>query len=226
MILSHQPNYLFRDRFDAGGQLADRLTKYQDQPAVVFAIPRGGIPVALQVAHILDADLDMVIVRKIPVPDEPEAGYGAITEDGTLVLNELMVKSLRLTLPEIESQADAVRQEIRRRSMLYRRKLSPSAVKGRVAIVIDDGLASGYTMLAAIESLRNRKASCVIVAVPVASGSAFDLVRPRADDLVTVMVSRTSWFAVASFYQHWSDLTDKDVLRYLDKWRAASRSPS
>jgi predicted phosphoribosyltransferase len=110
--------------------------------------------------------------------------------------------------------------------MLYRQKLAPNLVKGKIAIVIDDGLASGYTMIAAINSLKQRKASRVIVAVPVASGSAFDLVKPQVDDIIAVRISRTGWFAVASYYQDWYDLTDEDVLHYLDKWRATFKSPS
>jgi len=212
----------FKDRSDAGQRLATELSEYRYQDCVIYAIPRGGIPVAMEVSSELKIPLDIVIVRKIPVPFEPEAGFGAITEDGTMVLNEPMVKRLGLHQNEIESQADSVRAEIIRRSMLYRRKLTPSPVKGKVAIIIDDGLASGYTMIAAIQSLRQRKASQVIVAVPVASGSAYDLVKPRTDNLICLILARIAWFAVASYYHNWYDLTDKDVLDYLEKWRLHS----
>ena len=213
---------LFNDRTDAGRRLALKLSSYKNKDTVVFAIPRGGVPVAIEVASSLKAALDIVVVRKIPIPHEPEAGYGAITEDGALVLNKPMVKQLGLTLPEIEEQAENVRREIVRRSALYRGVLPPSPVKGKTAIVIDDGLASGFTMLAAIKSLRNRQASGVIVAVPVASGSAYNLVKPAADDLISLIVARVSWFAVASYYRNWYDLDDREVIRYLEYHRSGT----
>ncbi len=212
----------FKDRTDAGRRLALKLSDYQDKDVVVFAIPRGGVPVAMEVAASLKSALDIIIVRKIPIPYEPEAGYGAVTEDGSLVLNEPVVKRLGLTRPEIGEQAEAVRHEIIHRSMLYRKKLSPSPVKNKTAIVIDDGLASGYTMLAAIKSIRHRKAAEVIVAVPVASGSAYDLVRPEVDNLVCLIIARTNYFAVARFYQHWHDLNDEEIIDFFETWRKKS----
>ena len=210
---------VFRDRSDAGKRLAEQLSGYRGRDVVVYAIPRGGVPVAMEIAAGLKASLDIVIVRKVPVPDEPEAGFGAITEDGTLVLNEPMVKRLGLDRDEIENQADAVRAEIMRRSMLYRRKILPSPVKGKTAIIVDDGLASRYTMLAAIRSLRNRKAAEVVVAVPVASRTAFELVKSDVENLVCLIIARTAWFAVAGFYQNWHDLNDEEVSQYLETWR-------
>jgi predicted phosphoribosyltransferase len=106
--------------------------------------------------------------------------------------------------------------------MLFRKKLPPSPVKGKPAIIIDDGLASGYTMLAAIKSLRHRKVAEVTVAVPVASGSAYDLVLTEVDRLICLIVARTSYFAVASFYQHWHDLNDREVINLLETWRLRS----
>jgi putative phosphoribosyl transferase len=224
MIVYEQRPY-FKDRTDAGRRLAEELIAYKDKDAVIFAIPRGGVPVAIEVATRLKASFDIVIVRKIPIPHEPEAGFGAITEDGTQVLNESMVKYLNLTQNEIDEQADMVRNEIMRRSLLYHRKLTPSPVKGKTAIIIDDGLASGYTMIAAIQSLRKRKASKVVVAVPVASGAAFDLVEPKADGLTCLIVARINGFAVASFYQNWYDLDDHAVNLYLESWRLKSTVP-
>jgi putative phosphoribosyl transferase len=208
-----------KDRTDAGRQLAAELSTYRGKSIVVYAIPRGGIPVAIEIATLLNADLDIVIVRKIPIPQQPEAGYGAVTEDGTLVLNKPLMKRLGLNKSQADQQAATVRGEIMRRSMLYRRKITPSPVKGKVAIITDDGLASGYTMLAAIQSLRNRKASEVVAAVPVASESAYNLIKPEVDNLVCLKISRAEWFAVASYYKDWYDLNDEDVFRYLDAWR-------
>jgi len=214
--------YLFKDRADAGKKLAERLAEYKGRNVVVLAVPRGGIPVGIEIASFLNCPLDILIVRKIPVPQEPEAGYGAVTEDGTIILNEPMVRYLGLRRENIHMQAEEVRQELLRRSTLYRKVLPPAQIAGRTAILTDDGLASGYTMLAAVRSLKNKQASGVVVAVPVASGSAFELIKPEVDDLVCLKVAWTSWFAVASYYRNWYDLSDNDVIAYLEKWQKQS----
>ena len=206
---------LFRDRTDAGRRLAERLLKYESRGTVVFAIPRGGVPVGFEVARRLKAQFDIVIPRKIPIPWSPEAGFGAITADGTMVLNEHMVRSLGLEEEEIEQAAEEVRWEIVRRTKEYRGDRPPPDVEGRPVILVDDGLASGYTMLAAIESLRKHSPSSIVVAVPVASSGAARIVSPKADKLVALVVSHRLPFAVASFYMKWRDLTDEDVLVYL-----------
>ncbi len=210
---------VFKDRADAGRRLAEGLAHHKGDEVVVFAVPRGGVPVAMEVAASLGAPLDIVIPRKIPIPFNPEAGYGAVTEEGILVLNEPLVKELGLTRRQIESQAEEVRAEIARRTAVYRRKLEAHSVEGKTAIIIDDGLASGFTMAAAIKSMQQRKAAKITVAVPIASGSAYDLIKPLADELVCLIIARIDRFAVASFYRRWHDLTDGEVLEYLEAWR-------
>ncbi len=206
---------LFRDRTDAGRRLAERLLEYESRGAVVLAVPRGGVPVGFEVAKRLNARFDVIIPRKIPIPWNPEAGFGAITADGTMVLNENMVRSLDLSEEEIQQAAEEVRQEIIRRTSEYRADRPPQDVKGRSAIVVDDGLASGYTMLAAIESLRKHEPSGIVVAVPVASAGAARLVAPKVDELVALVISGRLPFAVAEFYMQWRDLTDQEVVGYL-----------
>ena len=206
---------LFRDRTDAGRRLAERLLEYESRGAVVLAIPRGGVPVGFEVAKRLNARFDVIIPRKIPIPWNPEAGFGAITADGTMVLNENMVRSLDLSEEEIQQAAEEVRREIIRRASEYRADRPPEDVKGRSVIVVDDGLASGYTMLAAIESLRKHEPSGIVVAVPVASAGAARLVAPKADKLVALIISGRLPFAVAEFYMQWRDLTDQEVVGYL-----------
>ena len=213
---------LFRDRTDAGRQLAERLLEYKDRGALVLAIPRGGVPVGFEVAKRLNAQFDVIVPRKIPIPWNPEAGFGAITADGTIVLNERMVRSLGLSEEEIEEAAEEVRQEIMRRTRQYRGDMPPPEVRGKHVIVVDDGLASGYTMLAAIESLRKGEPSSVIVAVPTASRGAARLVDPKVDMLVALNVSERLPFAVADAYLAWRDLTDDEVLSYLRKARSRS----
>jgi putative phosphoribosyl transferase len=216
-MIVYETRPFFRDRIDAGQQLVEKLDGYRG-PTVVLAIPRGGVPVAIQVADRLRARLDLVIPRKVTMPYNPEAGYGAVTEDGAVVLNEPLVHQLGLTDAQIRNHADRVREEIRRRSAVYRSRLPASDIAGKTAILVDDGLASGYTMLAAVKSVLGHKAARTVVAAPVASANAFDLIRPAVDDLVCLVVARTFQFAVASFYQNWYDLSDEEVLAYLEEW--------
>ena len=206
---------LFRSRADAGKRLAERLLDYEGEDVVVLAIPRGGVPVGAEVARRLNARLDVIIPRKIPIPWNPEAGFGAITADGTIVLNQRMVKNLGLSKDEIQRAADEVREEIERRTREYRDDRPPTDVKGKTVILVDDGLASGYTMLAAIESVRKHNPVRVIVAVPVASSAAARLVSARVDGMVALVTSERLPFAVAEFYREWRDLTDEETEGYL-----------
>ena len=206
---------LFRSRADAGKRLAERLLDYEGEDVVVLAIPRGGVPVGAEVARRLNARLDVIIPRKIPIPWNPEAGFGAITADGTIVLNQRMVKNLGLSKDEIQRAADEVREEIERRTREYRDDRPPTDVKGKTVILVDDGLASGYTMLAAIESVRKHNPVRVIVAVPVASSAAARLVSARVDGMVALVTSERLPFAVAEFYGEWRDLTDEETEGYL-----------
>lgn len=210
---------IFNNRTDAGQRLASELTGYKGSQTVVLAIPRGGVPVAVEVAVKLEASLDMIFVRKIPIPDEPEAGYGAVAEDGATILNRPMVRDLRLTASEIEEQAENVRAEIKRRNRAFREKLLPVSLVGKTVIIIDDGLASGYTMLAAVKSARQQQAAEVVVAVPAASMDGYELVKPGVSELVALVIARTSWFAVASFYSQWHDLTDAEVFNHLEDFK-------
>jgi len=211
----------YRDRRDAGGGLALILAQEQIVGGVFFAIPRGGVPVAVEAATRLGFPLDVVVPRKLPIPGNTEAGFGAVTEDGVIVLNEPLVEELGLTQHQIEHQAEAVKAEIRRRLLLYRARLPAVSCRGKTAIVVDDGLASGYTMLAAMASLRKRGADRVVAAAPVASSHAWELVRAEADAVVAPIVSSHYPFAVASFYGHWHDLTDREVFTELERYGKA-----
>ena len=212
---------LFRDRRDAGRRLAERLLEYEGRDSLVLAIPRGGVPVGAEVAARLGAKFDVIVPRKIPIPWNTEAGMGAITADGTMVLNESMVRSLGLSKEEIEAEAESVRAEVVRRTTIYREGKEAPRIRGRPVILVDDGLASGYTMLAAIESVRKEAPSEIVVAVPVASSGAARLIGPKASHLVALVVSERLPFAVADFYLEWRDLTDEEVLGYLRVTRDA-----
>lgn len=214
-MTDNQPRY--RNRVDAGRHLAEHLVAFRND-AVVMAIPRGGIPVAVEVAARLGSELDIIVPRKIPIPSNPEAGYGAVTEDGAIVLNEALVDQLGFTEQQIERHAREVRAEIRRRQSVYRAILDASSVEGKTAIIVDDGLASGYTMMAAIKSIRQHGARYVVAAAPVASLRDWDLVRSAADEVVSPIVSSRYPFAVASFYHRWHDLTDEEVIEDLKRF--------
>ncbi len=213
LFAGNQP--IFRDRIDAGCRLGELLKQHELTGTIIAAIPRGGVPVGLAAVDILKARFEIIVARKIQIPWEPEAGYGAVTQDGTLVLNEQMVAHLGLSRHDIEVQADSVLTEIRRRLKVFRRYVTPADIAGNTVTVVDDGLASGFTALAAIKSLRIRQAERVFVAAPVASKSAFDMLQAEADEVITLYTASAGSFAVASFYQNWYDLTDEDVIKYL-----------
>ena len=210
---------IFENRRDAGRQLAAKLTEYNEKSVVVLAIPNGGVPVALEVASALKADLDVVVSRKIPMPLSPEGGFGAVADNGTIILNEHEVKRLGLSQQQIEYEARKVREKVKQRSMLYKGDRPLTKLSGRTVIVVDDGLASGVTMIAAVESVRHRGCREIVVAVPVASATAYDLIKPLTDELVCLVIAHTYGFAVASFYHHWYDLSDEEVIKYLEDWR-------
>lgn len=215
------PQVIFDNRYDAGRQLAAKLADYRGKPVVVLAIPNGGVPVAAEVVEALGAAFDLVIVRKIPIPLNPEAGFGAIADDGTMILNEEIVRSTRLNEVQIENEAIRVRAEIKRRGMLYRRVDQPLVrVSGRTVIIIDDGLASGITMVAAVKSVRRRRPKEIVVAVPCASAAAVAQIEAVADRVITCAVGVLPRFAVADYYRHWHDVSDDDVVRHLNQSRA------
>lgn len=216
----------FQDRNDAGRRLAEALLEYRDKDPIVLGIPKGGVPVGFEVASRLGAPFDVIIPRKIPIPWNPEVGIGAITSDGTMVLNSRMIEGLGLQQDEIEQAAEEVRREVDRRTVEYRGDRPFPDVEGRPVILVDDGLASGYTMLAAIESIRKHKPSDIIVAVPVASIGAVRLVKPKVNVLVALIISERLPFAVASFYMVWRDLTDEEVIGYINRFREFAEDES
>jgi len=211
---------VFENRHDAGRQLAARLRKYNRQPVVVLAIPNGGVPVALEVASALKAELDLIICRKVPMLFNPEGSLGAAVDDGTVILNEEAVKKTGLSRQKLEDDINRIRADIKQRSLLYKGDRPIIRVGGKTVIVIDDGLASGFTMMAAVESIRHRGPKEIVVAVPVAPAVAVKRVEKVADKVVTCTTSLALKFYIADFYRYWYDVSDKDVVRYLKEWRA------
>jgi putative phosphoribosyl transferase len=209
---------LFENRYDAGRQLASRLTEYQGEPVLVLAIPNGGLPIASEIAKALNAELDVVVVRKLPIPLHPEAGFGAVADDGSVILNEELVKREGLTKNQVNEQIAVVTSQVRQRSLLYRKDRTLSSVRGKTAIVVDDGLASGYTMLAAVESVRRRRPRDTVVAVPAASSIALKVMGTTAK-VVTIAEGKEPTFAVADYYRHWYDVHDNEALKILEERR-------
>jgi len=185
----------------------------------VLAIPNGGVPVAVEVASALKADLDLIICRKIPLPLTPEGGFGACADDGTIILNEEVVKRVGLSRQQIEHEASKVRAEIKRRTLLHKRDRPLVQVSGKTVITIDDGLASGITMMAAVESVRRRRPKEIVVAVPCAPALAVKQLERVADKVVTGTTGYMPKFYVSDFYRYWHDISDDEVIRYLREWR-------
>lgn len=207
---------IFENRYDAGRQLAEKLSNiYKNQPVIVLAIPNGGLPVAVPVALALGAELDVIVSRKIPIPLAPEGGFGAVTDDGTTIFNQDVLKKINLTEQQINWQVNRTRNDIRQRCLLYRGTRPLSIITGKTAIVVDDGLASGYTMMAAIESVRSRGPKKVIAAVPAASAQAVKTVEKTADAVVTVHTAFVPKFYVSDYYRYWNVLTDDEALACL-----------
>ena len=210
---------IFENRHDAGRQLAEKLSGYKRQPVIVLAIPNGGVPVALEVALALEADLALVISRKIPLPLSPEGGFGAVADDGTIIVNEEVVKRTGLSPQQISYQVSKVRADIKQRSLLYQGDRPLPRVNGKTTIIIDDGLASGYTMMAAVESVRRRRPKEIVVAVPVAPALAVKQLEKVADEVITCVMGYMPKFYVSDFYRYWHDPSDEEVIQCLKEWR-------
>ncbi|MFC2033890.1 phosphoribosyltransferase [Chloroflexota bacterium] len=206
---------IFGSRYDAGRQLAAKLGKYKNQSVVVLAVPNGGVPVGLEIALELEIDLDLVISRKLPLPLKPEAGFGAVADDGTVILNEELVKNLELSPHQVNYQVNRVRAEIHHRSLLYRKDKPLAILNDKLVIITDDGLASGFTMMAAVESVRRRNPDKIIVAVPATSATALARVKKVADKVVTLAKGTKSKFFIADFYRYWYDMSDGETVQCL-----------
>lgn len=218
----------FRDRRHAGRALAGRLARYAGRPdVVVLALPRGGVPVAYEVARALGAPLDILVVRKLGVPGHPELAMGAIAGGAVRVLNRAVLRQLRIEGVELDRAVEAERRELHRRERAYRGDRPVPEVAGRTVILVDDGLATGSTMLAAVTAVERQHAARVVVAAPVASREAQDAVAVAADEAVAVLVPQRL-HGVGLWYEDFSQTSDDEVRRLLaDAWRqTAAEAPS
>jgi predicted phosphoribosyltransferase len=217
---------LFRDRSHAGALLAERLTAYKGRADVlVLGLPRGGIPVAYEVARELAAPLDIFIVRKLGAPGQPELAMGAIASGGVRVLNDSVVRALGIPRSAIDRVEAAEQVELERREALYRSGQPPPEVRGRIVILIDDGLATGSTIRAAVAALRPRGPRRIVVAVPVAAAETCAEFRHEVDEVVCAETPEP-FFAVGEFYRDFSQTTDEEVRDLLDRARQREVAPA
>lgn len=216
----------FNDRYEAGRVLAERLAEYADDPAaIVLALPRGGVPVAFQIAQRLHLPLDIVVVKKITVPGYDELALGAAASDGICVIDEGLTSHFGLSKQDIESLARRTYQEVERREAAYRNHRPVPHLKGRTVILVDDGLATGSSMQIAVAAVRRKHPSRVIVAVPVASREAALGIKEVADDVIFAAIP-DPFYAVGAWYGDFSETTDDEVRDLLERAAAqpAARS--
>jgi len=213
---------MFRDRAEAGRRLAEELKRrLGDEDVVVLGLPRGGVPVAFEVARELDAPLDVIVVRKLGVPYQPELGMGAIGEDGVRVLNDQVLALARVGEDEVAAVERSERAELERRATRFRGRRPRASLVGRTAVVVDDGIATGSTARAACQVARAHGASRVILAVPVAPRSSLASLAEIADELVC-LATPEPFYAVGQFYRDFSQTSDEEVVEFLE--RAATRA--
>jgi putative phosphoribosyl transferase len=211
---------LFQDRRDAGRKLAPKLTKYANQPdVVVLGLPRGGVPVAYEVAKALNAPLDIFLVRKLGVPGHEELAMGAIASGGVRVLNETVVRAFQMPESTIDAVAYEEQQELERRERIYRNGCPALDLANRTAILVDDGLATGASMAAAVTGLRAHHPAYIVVAVPTAAPETCESFETIADDIVCAETPKL-FLGVGMWYADFSQTTDEEVRELLT--RAAS----
>jgi putative phosphoribosyl transferase len=214
----------FSDRVDAGKQLASALGDFSGKNGVVLAIPRGGVILGYEIAKALHLPLDVIIPRKIGAPDNPELAIGAVAEDGTAILDNNLIKYLGVSRKYIQEEIEHQKREIERRLKLYRQDVSYPNVRGLDVIVVDDGIATGSTMKAALASVKNRGAASVTVAVPVGPPSTIGELEKMADRVVCPYTPEY-FQAIGQFYVDFNQTTDEEVIELMKRARQNAKAP-
>ena len=205
----------FQDRTTAGQELANALRDLQGQSGLlVLGIPRGGVVVAREVARALNAPLDVCLTHKLSAPDNPELAIGAMAENGQVVLDRGLIQELWMPRGYLEAETERQRQELERRARLYRRDRPPPQISNRTVILIDDGLATGSTMMAALQTLKAQAPASLVAAIPVAPPEAIRRLAPLADRVECLLSPRPFW-AVGAFYDRFDQVTDDEVIELL-----------
>jgi putative phosphoribosyl transferase len=218
-----QPRLPYRDRAEAGEHLAAALAAHRGADVLVLGIPRGGVPVAAEVARRLDADLDIVVARKLGAPWQPELAIGAVTANGGAYLNEEYIEALEVTDDYLEAETERKMAEAHERQAHMRGEREPIAIAGRTVIVVDDGLATGATMRAALRSVRRGAPAQLIMAAPVGSREACEAMREEADE-VLCLAQPEPFFAVGLYFEHFEPTDEAEVRRLLEAARPAAAS--
>jgi len=208
--------YVFENRAAAGRKLSQMLFDFHHSDLVVLAIPSGGVPVAIEMRKGWPFQFDLLIVRKVQIPRNTEAGFGAINLDGEVILNEELLRSLNLPQDVIKAQIERTKEILKKRNQVFRRGRDFPPIKNKIVILVDDGLASGYSMIAAIHFVKKRDPSKIVVAVPTGSYGTLLKISPLVDALFCSNVRKGFPFAVAQAYSNWYDLSDEEVLGLLD----------
>lgn len=208
----------FKDRYEAGRRLGEVLGPYisQKKDAIILALPRGGVPVAYEVAHALHLPLDILIVRKLGMPGYQELAIGAITSNGVQVIDQEVLNLYSISRADLKEVVRKEKEELIRREKLYRGDRSFPSLSDRTVILIDDGLATGSTMLAAIQSIRKKKPKYLMVAVPVASLDAYNRCKDKVDQMLCLFTPEP-FYAVGEWYENFSQITDEEVKELLKK---------
>jgi putative phosphoribosyl transferase len=215
---------IFRDRRDAGARMASRLMHYKGRAGViVLALPRGGVVNGFEIASRLGCPLDIIIIKKIGFPGQPELAVGAVAETGAVVLNERIASSFSVTREYIEDETERLKKEIQRRKALYRGGKGIVPLVDKTVILVDDGVATGATMKAAIAAIKDEGPARLVVAVPVASPEAEESIRKMVDEWVCLQ-SPEEFMAIGSFYEDFAQVSDEEVVELLKA--AAQRKPS
>jgi putative phosphoribosyl transferase len=214
----------FDDRVDAGRKLALALSGYRGKDLVVLAIPRGGVVVGYEVARELGAPLDVVIPHKIRAPGNPELAIGAVTQDGTTILDRELTRYLQVPDSYLRREIESQIREINRRVARYRGDRPMPALDGRVVVIVDDGVATGATVRAAIRSVRKQTPSSIVVAVPVGPSDTIERLRGEADDMVCLSTPEP-FLAIGQFYRRFDQTSDEEVVRLLELSKKENVSP-
>lgn len=215
---------LFRDRADAGRRLAARLERYRSEEPLVLALPRGGVPVGFEISRALGAPLDVFISRKLGAPGQPELGIGAVAQGGTRVLNERIVRHFGLPEDYLERVTRREQAEVERRLRLLRGDRPEPEVRGRTAILVDDGLATGVTAMAAIQALKSRSPQRIVLAVPVCAAPTAEVMRLEVDDLVSLQTPE-DLYAIGFWYEDFEQVPDETVIELLERARREAERP-
>lgn len=207
--------FVFQDREDAGKRLSEYLVDYRSTDSIVLGIPAGGVAVAKEIKDAFSLPLDLLIVRKIQIPWNPEAGFGAINLDGYVLFNEDLLSHLSLPERVITSQVEKTRETLKKRNLLFRGGREFPLLKDKTVILVDDGLASGYTMIAAIEFAKRRNPFKIVVAVPTGSHKTVKKISSYVDVLCCLNIRESYPYAVAEAYRNWYDVSDEEVLKII-----------